>query len=233
VNSEPMNAGEILKLNTMALLGSWLARLWFGSARVRILNRNVYDEYLVGDPRKGNVVVGTWHRNCIFLYYFFRKFKDMLIMGSRSRDGELAVRLGTRVGINFIRGSSSLGGSDALQGMIEYMNKEGKGKLCTFPVDGPRGPARKLKKGMLILAKETNSFFVPVTCSGNRLITFSKAWDKTIFPYPFSRMVIDFHQPFKISPDISEVELEKLRQEVEDILNELTDRVDRLCGYTG
>jgi lysophospholipid acyltransferase (LPLAT)-like uncharacterized protein len=220
-------------LNAVVLLASWVARIWFGSVRFNILNREVYDQFIAKTPRKNNAVVATWHRHVIPTYFFFRSVEDLLIMGSRSRDGEFATRLGRRFGLQFTRGSSSHGGHDALGEMIEYMKAGTHGRICSTPVDGPQGPARKLKKGMLVLAKETGAFFIPMACSGKGTITFSKAWDQTIFPLPFSEMFLDFHPPFKIPSNLSESELEEWRVKVEHILNQLTDRVDRIAGYCG
>jgi lysophospholipid acyltransferase (LPLAT)-like uncharacterized protein len=220
-------------MKAAVLLASWVVRFWFGSVRFRILNREAYQQFIAGTPRKDNAVVATWHRHVIPTYYFFRSVKDLLIMGSRSRDGEFATRLGRRFGLQFTRGSSSLGGHGALEEMIEYLKTGPRGKICSTPVDGPQGPARKLKKGMLVLAKETDAFFIPLACSGKRVITFSRAWDQTILPLPFSEMFIDFHPPFKVPSNLSESELEEWRIKVENILNQLTDRVDRIAGYCG
>lgn len=220
-------------MKAAVLVTSWLVRFWFGSVRFKILNREVYHQFLAGSPRKYNAVVATWHRHVVPTYYFFRSLKDLLIMGSSSRDGEFATRLGRRFGIQFTRGSSSRGGHDALEEMIEYLKTGPRGKICSTPVDGPQGPDRRLKKGMLILAKETDAFFIPTACSGKRVITFSKAWDRTILPLPFSEMLIDFHPPFKIPSNLSDSELEEWRVKTEDILNQLTDRVDKIAGYGG
>ena len=86
---------------------------------------------------------------------------------------------------------------------------------------------------MLILAKETDAFFIPMACSGKRVVTLSKAWDKAILPLPFSEMLIDFAPPFQIPSDLSDAELEEWRAKAEDILNRLTDRLDRIAGYCG
>jgi lysophospholipid acyltransferase (LPLAT)-like uncharacterized protein len=220
-------------MKAAVLLASWVVRFWFGSVRFNILNREAYEQFIAGTQRKNNAVVATWHRHVIPSYYFFRSVKDLLIMGSRSRDGEFATRLGRRFGLRFTRGSSSLGGQDALGEMAEYLKTGPHGKICSTPVDGPHGPARRLKKDMLVLAKETNAFFIPMACSGKRVITFSKAWDHTILPLPFTEMVIEFHPPFKVPSNLSESELEEWRVKVEDILNQLTDRVDRIAGYRG
>lgn len=225
------------KENLIMDAGSWLLGrlmwIWFSSVRVTILNRDIWDTYFVKIPRKENAVVATWHRHVIFTYFYFCKLRNLLIMGSKSKDAEFAIRMGRRFGLKFIRGSSSRGGEDALNGMIAYLSHGPGGKLCSTPVDGPRGPARKVKTGMLTLAKETGACFIPMACSGNRVITIHRAWDRTIIPLPFSRVVFDFHPPLKIPPDISDMEFEKLSQKIEDILNTLTDRVDRICGYEG
>ncbi len=224
---------ERVRMTVLSLLASWLIRLLFGTVRVEIIKRKIYEEYFLSNKDKGNIVVASWHRHAIFLFYFFRNIKNGVAMVSRSKDGELVARVGKRFGYDFVRGSSSKGGGEALLAMIDYMNKGGAPKFCGTAVDGPRGPARVLKKGMLVLAKETGSYFIPIACSGTKVITFHKAWDRTIIPYPFSKVVMEFHDPFIIPKDISEEELENLRVRTEKIFNELTDNVDKIAGYKG
>jgi hypothetical protein len=224
---------ERIKISVISWVALWLVRLWFGTVRVEIINRKVYEEYFINNKHKGNVVIASWHRHAIFLFYFFRNIENGVGMVSRSKDGEIVARVGKRFGYEFVRGSSSKGGGEALLDMIEFMNKGGSPKFCGTAVDGPRGPARILKKGMLVLAKETGSYFIPIASSGTKVITFPKAWDKTIIPYPFSRVVIEFHDPLIIPKDISDEELEILRIKTEKILNDLTDNVDKIAGYPG
>ncbi|WP_435547344.1 lysophospholipid acyltransferase family protein [Desulfobacterium sp. N47] len=223
---------ERFKLSLLSLIASWFIQLWFGTVRVKIINKDIYEEYFVHNNDKGNVILGTWHRHIIFVFYFFRKIKNGIIMVSRSKDGELISMVGKRLGYATARGSSSKGGRDALRAIIAFIKKAGgKPIFCGTAVDGPKGPARILKKGLLVLAKSTGSYFIPMACSGTKVITFHKAWDKTIIPYPFSTMYIEFHKPIKIEKDISEDEMEKLRIKTEKILNEITDDVDKISGY--
>jgi len=221
-----------LKLNISASLITLLARIWFGTVRVKVLNQEVYDKYFKGE-RSGHVVAGSWHRHSIFLFYFFRTLGSRAIMISRSKDGELTARIAQRLGYTPIRGSSSKGGGKALHAMMDFLNKSSEKRLCGTPVDGPKGPHRKMKKGMLALTKETGAVFIPMTCSGYRVITLERAWDKTILPKPFSKVVVDFGEPVIIPKDVTDEEFEKIRQDLEVILNQLTDNADRLCGYTG
>lgn len=223
---------ESLRLNLSAFFITQVVKLWFGTVRVEILNQKVYDQFFKGEST-GNVVAGSWHRHSIFLFYFFRTLGERGIMISRSLDGELTARIARKLGYTPVRGSSSKGGGKALSAMIDFLKTGQKKRLCGTPVDGPRGPARKMKRGMLVLAKETGSWFIPMACSGNRVITFPKAWDKTIIPKPFSKVVIDFEEPVFIPGEVSEEEFEATRSDLEDRLNRLTDKVDRICGYKG
>ena len=227
----PYSFKQRAKAAAISFLAAWLARLWFATVRVSIVNRDVYDRHFRQTGIPHHVVGASWHRNAIFLFYFFRNLGDRLIMISRSLDGEITAGVAKRFGYTPVRGSSSRGGGEALRQMIDVMNSGQKKYLCGTAVDGPRGPARKLKKGMVAVARQTGALFVPMACSGNRLITFPKAWDRTIIPKPFSRMTVAFGEPVAIPAEIHPSDLERLCRKLEDDLNRLTDRVDRKCGY--
>jgi len=232
-----MKFKTLLKKWLTSKAASWLAytvvRLWFSTVRVKILNPSVYREYFLKADIGRNVVAGSWHRHAVFFFYFLRKLGPRGIMISRSVDGEFTAKIATYLGYTPIRGSSSRDGSAALQRLIEFMKVKGETRFCGTAVDGPRGPAMVLKTGMLAVAKESGSWFIPMACSGNRVITFPKAWDRTIIPKPFSKVVMDFGEPFVISHDISRSDMEKIRRSTELILNKMTDNVDRVCGYKG
>jgi lysophospholipid acyltransferase (LPLAT)-like uncharacterized protein len=99
-----------IRLEITAFLAVTLVRLWFGTVRVEILNRPVYEKYFK-DPATGNVVAGSWHRHAIFLFYFFRNLGPRGIMISRSRDdGSLTGRIAQYLGYTPVRGFSSKGG---------------------------------------------------------------------------------------------------------------------------
>lgn len=224
---------RLKKLATPSII-SWalttVVRIWFGTVRVEILNRDVFERF-ARDPASGNIVAGAWHRNAVFLFYFFRTLGPRGVMISRSKDGDIVANVARRFGYTTMRGSSSRGGAQALQQMIAYMKETHEKRLCGTPVDGPRGPARIVKKGMLAVAKESGALFIPIACSGTRVLTFHKAWDKTMIPLPFSKMVIDFGEPFRIAADADDAEMETMRRRAEQMLNDMTDNLDRICGY--
>jgi len=226
-----INLKKLMTPSVVSWVLTTVVRMWFGTVRVEILNRDVFERF-ARDPASGNIVAGAWHRNAVFLFYFFRTLGPRGVMISRSKDGDIAAHVARRFGYTTMRGSSSKGGTRALQQMIAYMQETHEKRLCGTPVDGPRGPARIVKKGMLAVAKEAGVLFVPIACSGTRVLTFHKAWDKTMIPLPFSKMVIDFGEPFRIAADADDAEMETMRLCAEKSLNDMTDNLDRICGYT-
>jgi lysophospholipid acyltransferase (LPLAT)-like uncharacterized protein len=53
-----------------------------------------------------------------------------------------------------------------------------------------------------------------------------------MIPLPFSKMIIDFGEPFRIAADADDAEMEIMRLRAEQSLNDMTDNIDRICGYT-
>ena len=224
---------ERLILTTVPRLVDWIMRLWFGTVRVEIINRDIYLDYVQNNRDRGSVVLGTWHRHTIFFFHFFRHLDNRVLMVSQSRDGELLARLAERLGYDCVRGSSTRSGGQALRAMIRYLRNCPQTAFAGTAMDGPQGPARICKPGLLAAAGLSGSWFIPMAWSGNRVITFRKAWDKTIVPRPFSKVIMIFEQPIKIPPKVPPAEMEKLRREVDAVLNRITDRVDEITGYKG
>lgn len=219
-----MKVGKRLALR----LGSLILTLWFSTCRVRILGKDLHTRYVLAD---GPAVGASWHRNALFLVWFFRKARPM-VMFSRSRDGDWIAGFAERMGILPVRGSSSRGGTGALKTMLHHMRRPGGRKTATV-MDGPRGPRRVAKGGMILLAKEAEAPFLPVAASARPAITLKKTWDRTMIPLPFSRVVVSYRKPWIIPRELDRYGLERLRAEVEKTLNEMTEEADALVGYRG
>lgn len=209
-------------------MGSKTLNLWFSTCRIKIIGKDLHDRYAMGE---GGAVGATWHRGAIFLVWFFRKIRPM-IMFSRSRDGDLFAGFAEKIGVIPIRGSSSRGGPKALKGMIEFLTEPGVRKAATV-LDGPRGPRCIAKKGMIVLAKEAGVPLVPIMVSAYPAITLKKTWDKTMIPMPFSRVTVMYGEPWHIPKNLNGNDLELLRQDVEKTLNEMMHEADSDTGYSG
>ena len=99
-----------------------------------------------GQPR----VWAFWHNRILMMPYLYQRFcpgRRMLMMVSRSRDGEFITRIMNRFGIDGARGSSSRGGSDALREILRELERPQARDIGITP-DGPRGPRAKVQVGL-------------------------------------------------------------------------------------
>lgn len=206
--------------------GTLLFRLWFSTCRVRIEPQDLHDRYITGE---GGLVGATWHRNAVFLVWFFRKVHPM-IMFSRSNDGDLLAGFARKLGVIPVRGSSSAGGREALDEMRAFLRRPGVRKAATV-LDGPRGPRCRAKRGMLVLAQEAGVPLLPIMMSADRALTLKRTWDRTLIPLPFSRIAVSYAPPWHIPADAGPKELERLRKEVETTLNRMMAAADTASGY--
>jgi len=135
-------------------------------------------------------------------------------MISQSQDGELIAGIFKKCGWFPVRGSSSRGGGQALKMMIEKLKETG---LAAHIVDGPRGPAGKVKDGVIRLAQATGAVIVPFYISADRAWYFN-SWDRFLVPKPFARATLSFGDMIKLSFTENQDELEKQRQHLENIM---------------
>lgn len=147
----------------------------------------------------------------------------MAAMISRHRDGEIAASLVEALGSRVVRGSSSSGGPEALLGMVE-LGREGV-PLAITP-DGPRGPARVCKPGVVRLAARSGLPVVPVgACptTGWRL----RSWDRFIVPRPFTTVHVEFGAAIDVPPAAETTDLEGWIRRIESALSAVSDRCRR------
>jgi hypothetical protein len=186
------------------------------------LTRINYQNYL-NEKKKKNVILAFWHGRQ-FLLVFDRRFKDTHIMTSLSRDGDLQTKILSKFGHILIRGSAGKRG--AVEATLEFIKILKQDHDAAFAVDGPTGPARKVKPGVLYLAQKTGCKIVPFSSSAKHNKTFNN-WDKYMFPYPFNKCVITFGTPVEVK---KEVDLELKAIELEEELNRITDLADSLVN---
>jgi lysophospholipid acyltransferase (LPLAT)-like uncharacterized protein len=190
----------------------------YSTLRITIVGKEHEDRFLrQGQP----ALYVSWHQGVLYFAYHFRN-RNGLVMVSRSKDGELIARVAELHGFRSARGSSSRGGKEALQEMIDQINRT----RCSggLVADGPRGPAGVAKIGILRLAKETGLPLIPVMWWAKPKIMF-KSWDKTLLPLPFSRMVFSYGAPITVPADATDEQMERMRADLTDRMNRMLREV--------
>jgi len=189
----------------------WLVTMYFRlvdlTTRKVFLNREFEDEVY----QQGAFAVAGFHGTLLYPCYYCRRFSGV-IMVSRSWDGDLMDRCLRAWGYKTARGSSSRDGKEALREMIDMAREL---HCCTgLAVDAPRGPAQKVKMGIVALAKETGQPVLPIASWTTRHIQFG-SWDRMILPLPFSTIVLAYGKPVRVPADLAREDYERVRQEIE------------------
>lgn len=162
-------------------------------------------------------IYSFWHNRVFAGTYFFRG-RGIVVITSRSMDGEYIARFIQRLGYGAVRGSSTRGGVGALVEMIRLMRA---GLSMAFTVDGPRGPRYEAKKGPVLLAKKTGNPMMPFVVESKSYWTV-KSWDRLQVPRPFSKAKLIIGKPIYIAADADDDAVEAGRIELQRSLDELT-----------
>ena len=171
------------------------------------------------------LIYAIWHGRMVIPLYC-RRNRDVSIIVSEHRDGELVTASVYASGNRTVRGSTSRGGAKALARMIR-LARNGE-KICFTP-DGPRGPRYALQSGLVYVAAKTGVPVVPITASARWAYTF-KSWDTFQLPIPFSKAAVVIGDPYYVTGGTDDENIELHRREIERQLRELTTRADDLAG---
>jgi lysophospholipid acyltransferase (LPLAT)-like uncharacterized protein len=94
-----------------------------------------------------------------------------------------------------ILGSSGEEGQRAANELAQLVRD---GYSTTISPDGPYGPARVLKKGVLHVAMQSGVPIVPLTIACARGVPV-QSWDSKRFPLPFNRFTVTVHEPVHVT----------------------------------
>ena len=198
-----------------------LLRLYVRTLRVRVENAEEFERHLEAG---GRLIFCAWHQR-LFVSFCYSRFHRLALrlMISQSRDGDVIADIAQRFGGVPIRGSSSRGGERALRQMISAMSEKRAGAHI---VDGPRGPARIIKPGLILLAQKAEAAICPVYVSFDRSWTFN-SWDRFIVPKPFSRVYIRMGALEFVPRETNAEEFERIRQRIEEVMIKGYEEADR------
>jgi len=141
-------------------------------------------------------VIAFWHGAMLPVWYVLRKHQTVALC-STSRDGDLLAALLDAWKFDVVRGSSSRGGSHALESIIFALHTQ---RLVAITPDGPRGPALQAKAGAFVAAARSAAPVVPVTVEFAAALTL-RSWDAFRIPLPFSSIVVTVHAPMLVASD--------------------------------
>jgi len=205
-------------LSPVAVLGTAVMGLLGATWRVEWIDTAERDAALA---RGETWIFALWHSRLLALTWLHRH-RDAGVLISRHRDGELIARVVRRLGYHTPRGSSTRGGE---AGTLEMLRLARAGHLIAFTPDGPRGPAEKVKDGVVWLASRSGLPVVPAAAA-SRPEWRMRSWDGFRVPRPFARVVVGYGAPVRVPPDLDEAGLAHWRSVIEEGVAAVTRRMD-------
>ena len=177
------------------------------------------------------VIYIFWHRHIFVNIYKFKNTGASPLI-SMSQDGELVAQVAEEFGMRPVRGSSSRGGARAFLEMVNAIRHRTGNREILITADGPKGPARQLKDGAVVLAQKTGAVLVPIAWHASRVKVFEKSWDQFMIPKPFGKILFQYGEPATIGTRIGKDEVCRQRESLEARLNHLEQETQQYFKET-
>ena len=188
----------------LAKLGAVLVVCWMRTCRVTIAFEPGTSPFADATRTAGaaRYFYPFWHE-WIVAYVFCKKLHRMGGLISAHRDGGyLADAVGV-IGARIVRGSSSRGGAGAVREILDNWD----GWHVAVTPDGPRGPRRAAKSGVIFLAGRTGRPLVVTGAAFSAAWRPKGSWTDMVLPKPFSRVVIAGSPAQTYPPDMTKAQI--------------------------
>lgn len=147
---------------------------------------------------RGGVIHAFWHDAWfLWLVAFPRSQRDrawLIHPAPYMQPIRVAVRL---IGVRLVMALKGEDGRRASSGLAELLQQ---GWTTAIAPDGPHGPPKTLKRGVLHLAVQSGVPIVPVRCAARPAFRL-RSWDRKVVPLPFARIRIRFGAPLTVDAE--------------------------------
>ena len=192
-----------------------LGRLLFLTCRkryvVEVAGTNPYEE------TADRYLYCVWHDHIVMTVFSGRP-KSMAGLVSRHQDGSFLSETMKRLAIQPVRGSASRGGAQAMRQMLDLARE----RHIAITPDGPRGPRRQAKDGIIFLASHSGRKIVPVFHACRSGWQIRGSWTDMLLPRPFTTVYAFGGTPISIPPGLT-------REQIGEHTARLQSEMDRLA----
>jgi lysophospholipid acyltransferase (LPLAT)-like uncharacterized protein len=173
---------------------------------------------LARSATRARVAFVVWHEALLPLMWLHRN-EGAAIVVSEARDGQYLADFAEAAGYEMIRGSSTRGGARALLAGVRVL--EAGGTLAMTP-DGPRGPRREMKPGILAAAARSGATLITVHAEADRAWRLN-SWDQFMIPKPFARVRVCYGMPFTVGTeaDAEARAMDRIRNSMDEVVRKV------------
>ncbi len=167
----------------------------------------------------GNYLLAVWHQNILHGILAQGSISHVVII-SKNKDADPVAYACQKFGHIVTRGSSmkegvNKGGKAAKEQMIQNLIDGYPGAVS---VDGPKGPAKEVKPGIIDMAKKSGHPIIPYAPIPESFWQFN-SWDKFKLPKPFSKIIIFYGKPIHVQSNVDYSSFHEIKLEIKRSLN--------------
>lgn len=136
-----------------------------------------------------------WHE-ALFPLLWLHRHQDVAIVVSGGTEGRYLSTYAARLGYRPIAGSSTRGGARALLAAVRTLHE---GTPVAFTPDGPLGPRREVKPGLVRAAQRAGVSILPLHAVAPGAWHFN-SWDRMMVPKPMGLVRVGYGESFTVGP---------------------------------
>ena len=176
-------------MSVKASMLSIILKFIYGTNKIIVKGKENYMRMI---EENKSVIFSVWHGHLLSIVYDLRSLEMNALAGTH-KDADLISQIATKWGWSMIRGSSKKNGVVAYKTMLRLLSRSTNTMLFITP-DGPSGPPRIPKKGIVGLAQSCRVGIIPIKVRYTRSWGF-KNWDTFYVAKPFGNIFIDYRKP--------------------------------------
>lgn len=163
----------------------------------------------------------TWHDSIVMPLFHSQPY-HMAALVSGHQDGSYLAESMHFLRVTPVRGSSGKRGVNGLRTAITAAENY----HITITPDGPRGPRRTMKDGIVFLASKSGNAIVPMSFRVTRCWKISGRWTDLVIPKPFSKVTVFLGAPIRVPAKLDAAGLGEYTQLVQQRMDELYARAE-------
>ena len=90
--------------------------------------------------------------------------------------------------------------------------------------DGPRGPSRRMSRGIVFLASRTGNAIVPTAFACSRCWRIAGSWTSLVIPKPFAHVVLLAGEPIDVPAGLDLQDIDRYVSKVQDAMDQLDEK---------
>ena len=180
------------KIALQAVLGRWILSIIYKTNKWDVRGEENYKSVLNNNK---SVIISVWHGNLLVPFMHLAKNNYYGLAGT-NRDAEIISKIGIKLGWKLLRGSSSDKGPEIFTEIVKLLDNPPR--LVAMTPDGPKGPERIPKPGIIRAAQKTGAIIIPVASCSTKNWQFVN-WHTFFLEKPFGKIFLEYGAPISFN----------------------------------